>query len=82
MSWYLIILIFSGGIEDVICERVSAIESAIAWNRGIPYKIWKITHSFTIFKYIVISKLLISWLLNIAEHPPNSTDIDPEIQDG
>ena len=48
-------------------------------KQGNPLQNLKTTHSFTIvFKFIVISKLFISWLQTMSENPPTSIDIESE----
>ena len=47
-------LSFFGGRGEVIWGEVLSIEVAMDWNRGIPWKILKITHNYLIFYFILV----------------------------
>ena len=80
-SWYLIHSSISWSKCWGSLGKVSAIETATAWNRGI---IWFNNKPLTalqwLLKFVVISKLFTSWLITMADHTPNSIYIESEIQ--
>ena len=78
-SCFLINSIFSWVIGEVLWLKVSTVDAANAWNRGIPCRNLKITHNYLISYFITIFWLTLSsfqgrsWLHGWQFYPSDPT---------